>query len=111
MDIVLESVGALFSELELVPEIIVLTKIHPIDYRTIVHSVERTRKLFVIEEGSAFAGIGSEIIASVAEQVHVDLVARRIASLPVPIPSSRVLEHEVLTTSGRIIAEIKEAVS
>jgi len=110
-DIVLNSVEKLFTELDLKTEVIVLTKIHPIDYKVILESVKTTGKLFVAEEGSAFAGIGSEIIASVSEMLKGNLIAKRIASLPVPIPSVRSLEDQVLPTSDSILKSIKEALS
>ncbi len=110
-EIVLESVESLFTELDLKTEVIVLTRLHPIDYEVILESVRKTRKLFVAEEGSAFAGIGSEIIASVTESLKGNLIAKRIAALPVPIPSVRSLEDQVLPTSLSIFQSIKEVLS
>jgi 2-oxoisovalerate dehydrogenase E1 component len=108
-EVALEALQPLFFELELKPEIIVLSKIHPIDYREILESVSRTKKLYVMEEGSAFAGLGAEIIASVQEQSKEKIIARRIAALPVPIPSVRSLEDKVLPNVESIIRIISES--
>jgi len=110
-DTVLDCIKDLFLEIEIIPEIIVLSKINPVDYTHILESVSNTKKLYVVEEGSASFGIGSEIIASVREQLSDNFIARRIASLPVPIPSVRSLENEVLPGTNRIINSINESLS
>ena len=109
VDIVLDAIEPLFLELDLKPEILVLSKIHPIRYREILDSVKMTKRLFVVEEGSAFGGIGSEIISSVVEAMEDKIIARRIASLPVPIPSAPSLENSVLPSVKMIIDKIKES--
>jgi 2-oxoisovalerate dehydrogenase E1 component len=111
VDIVLEAVEPLFTELEVKPEIVVLSKIHPIDYKEIIDSVSRTKRLFVIEEGSPFAGIGSEIISSLTEVMADKIIARRLSALPVPIPSAKSLENLVLPSIKTIVAGIREALA
>jgi 2-oxoisovalerate dehydrogenase E1 component len=108
---VFESIKELFVELDLIPEIIVLAKISPIDFQPIMDSVALTKKLFTVEEGSAFAGVGSEIIATVSENTRDEIISRRISALPVPIPSARQLEESVLPSSATIIHKIGEALS
>jgi len=107
---VLESIAPLFLEYGILPEIIVLTKIHPIDIDLILDSVKKTKRLYTVEEGSAFGGIGSEIIASVSESHSDTIICKRIASLPVPIPSVRSLEDKVLTNSKRIVKQVGETI-
>ncbi len=108
-DTVLNSIKPLFLELEIIPEIIVLSKIHPIDYFQIIESVKKTKKLYVVEEGTSAFGIGSEIIATVKESITENFVARRIAALPVPIPSVKSLEEVVLPSVEKIIYSIGES--
>jgi 2-oxoisovalerate dehydrogenase E1 component len=98
----------IFIETGLKPEVIVLTKISPLDTTCIVDSVRSTRRLAVVEEGSAEGGIGSEVIASVLEQMDELIRVKRIAALPVPIPSVKSLEQIVLPEKNRIIQEIIE---
>jgi 2-oxoisovalerate dehydrogenase E1 component len=111
VDIVLNAVYDLFTELEILPELIVLTRIHPLDYNEIINSVKITKRLFVIEEGSYFGGIGSEVISNVTEIINDKFIARRIAALPVPIPSVKSLEEQVLPNKQIIIEKIRESLT
>ncbi|MEO5892439.1 MAG: thiamine pyrophosphate-dependent enzyme [Ferruginibacter sp.] len=106
-DLVNTILNDIFRDTDLKPEIIIPSLISHLPVNVIVQSVERTKRLLVIEEGSAFAGIGAEIIAQVTEQVDFKIKAARIAALPVPIPSVKSLEHIVLPDKERIIREIK----
>lgn len=103
VETVMDSVEDMFSILDVLPEIFILSKIHPLDIDDIVKSIEQTGLLITIEESSGFAGLGSEIIASIR---HQDFRVIRIASLPVPIASSRKLESEIIPDKRRIIEEI-----
>lgn len=109
VDIVIEAIEPLFTELELKPEIIVLSKIHPIDYKEILESVTMTKKLYVIEEGSFCGGLGSEIISSIIEKIDFKITSRRISALPVPIPSVKSLENLVLLNVKTVIDKITES--
>jgi len=106
---VIESVHDIFLELGLIAEVIILTKISPLDITSIIESVGTTKCLIVVEEGSKNFGIGAEIIAQVVEQVGPSLItAKRIGALSVPIPSSRGLENYMLPNSTILEAIIKE---
>jgi len=107
-DIVVSSLEDIFIETDLKPELFILTQISPLNPTLIVESVRRTRRLVIIEEGSKAGGIGSEVIASVIEQIIEPIAARRIAALPVPIPSVKSLEQIVLPEKDRIISELKK---
>src|SRR6185312_4593203 len=105
-DWVLNGLQTIFTETDILPEVIILTRIHPIDYTEILKSVEQTGTLYVVEEGSAVNGIGSEIIAGIMEQVKSPVYVKRIAALPVPIPSVKSLENAVLPSVDSIINAI-----
>ncbi|MBN1186769.1 MAG: hypothetical protein JXB49_31110 [Bacteroidales bacterium] len=104
---VINSIEKLFLEYEFKAEVIILTKLHPIDYLDIVSSVETTRKLVTVEEGSIDGGIGSEIISNVVSKIPYYVSTLRIGSLPIPIPSAKSLEEQVLPTSNSIVNSIK----
>ena len=106
-DWVIENLNALFSVTDFIPEVIVLTKIHPINYNEILNSVNKTRRLYVVEEGSKLNGIGSEIIAGVMEQSQTSFYAKRIGAVTVPIPAVKSLENMVLPGIEMLINEIK----
>jgi len=88
----------IFVHTELIPEFIVPSKISPLDIAPIIRSVETTKNIIVVEEGSSDFGIGAEILSSVLENIGSDNVGiiHRIGALSVPIPSARSLEEYVL---------------
>ena len=106
-DIVGGLLSQIFLETDHKPELIVPTLISDLPVDIITACAERSGRLLVIEEGSSFAGIGAELIASVAERSLKGIRARRIAALPVPIPSVKSLEQVVLPDKVRILQEIK----
>lgn len=104
---ILESI---FLETDHKPEMIVPSLISQLPIDIISESVARTRRLVIIEEGSAYAGIGSELIAAITETASdINFKVKRIAAYPVPIPSVKILEQIILPDKNRIIREIKES--
>src|SRR5579863_5749176 len=106
-DLVAGMVGEVFLETDLLPELIVPTCISRLPLGLVAASVSRSGRLVVIEEGSAFAGVGAELIAAVVEMTGQKIRAKRIAAYPVPIPSVKTLENIVLPDKERILQEIK----
>jgi 2-oxoisovalerate dehydrogenase E1 component len=98
---------SIFLETDHKPELIVPSLISHLPVELIAESVADTGRLLVIEEGSGFAGIGSELITAVLETGAAPFAARRVTAHPVPIPSVRSLENFVLPDRNRILAEIK----
>jgi len=105
---VLECIEPLFYESDFISEIIVISKISPVDCTEIIESVKTTKKLVVVEEGSTVGGISSEIISNIAEIVNFHIQFLKIGSLPVPIPSVKSLERKVIPNKERIINLINE---
>jgi 2-oxoisovalerate dehydrogenase E1 component len=106
-DLVAGMLGEIFLETDWLPELIVPTCISRLPLDLVAASVCRSGRLLVIEEGSAFAGPGAELIAAVVERTGQKIRAKRIAAHPVPIPSVKTLENIVLPDKGRILREIK----
>ena len=100
----------IFYEADIKPEVLVLSKISPLDCSAIIDSVSVTGHLFVVEEGGVTGGIGSEIIAAVVEQVDAKITCARIGALPVPIPAVKSLEDQVLPNAVTIIETLKRFV-
>jgi 2-oxoisovalerate dehydrogenase E1 component len=98
---------AIFLETDHKPELIVPSLISRLPVDLIAGAVAGTGRLLVIEEGSGFAGIGSELIAAVMEESGGGFKARRVTAHPVPIPSVKSLENSVLPDKNRILEEIK----
>lgn len=95
-----------FAETDHKPELIVPSLISHLPVELVAESASRTGRLLVIEEGTGYAGIGSELIASVVERTEIKIRTRRITALPVPIPSVKSLENIVLPEKIRILHEI-----
>ena len=104
---VLESIDKLFYEYEILPCVIVLSQIYPMDIDGLEQLLKNLDYIFTVEEGNIDGGIGSEIIASLSE---IPILAKkkyqRIGSYNIPIPSTKELEKEVLVNSQKIVNEV-----
>ena len=107
-DTVLACLEALFMDHGVKAEVIVPSRLCPIDISSILESVGVTGRIVTVEEGSGFSGIGAEIVAQVTENTTFPIRAQRIAAKPIPIPSVRSLEDQVLPTRASIIQTISE---
>jgi len=77
-------------------EVVDLRVINPLDYETLVTSVEKTQRLCVVDGGWSNCGLAGEIIAGISERISPGtLLARPIRmTLPdAPAPTSKVLEQ------------------
>jgi len=93
-----------FIENEIVCELLVPTKIYPLDLRPIIESVSVTGRLLVVEEGQGFAGFGAEVIAACLQKMPAaSLVAERVFAAPHPIPCGRELEKQALPNAGQVL--------
>ena len=88
----------LILEEEIFCEVVVLSRLLPLDVEPVLASVSRTGALVTIEEGTLTGGIGAELAAVVQEQAWGELrrPVRRVASRDGVIPSARGLEDAVL---------------
>jgi len=94
---VVDNIHAIFKKTDLIPEVIVLSLLSPLDIIHVMESVNITRRIVVVEEGSKEFGIGAEIIAQVIEQIDIEVITTgRVGALSIPIPSSQSLENHVL---------------
>ncbi len=86
-------------------EVINLRTIRPMDTATVIDSLAKTNRMVTVEEGWAFAGIGSELAAVVMEQGFdlLDAPIRRVASVDAPLPYAANLERAALPRVEQII--------
>ncbi len=99
--------GNIFLETDLKPSLIVPSLISDLPVDLIADAAAKSGRLVVIEEGSAYGGIGAELLAQVSERVPEKIQVLRIAAHPVPIPSVKSLEQTVLPDKERILKELK----
>lgn len=89
-------------------EVIDLATISPIDYETILDSVEKTGRLVIVHEAPKTCGVGAEIAAEVADQALFSLEAPivRVAGYDTPMPLFK-LEHDYMPSVNRIVKGIR----
>ena len=91
-------------------EVIDLRTIRPLDVATVVESLKKTNRLVSVEEGWPFAGIGSEIAATMMEHAfdYLDAPVARVAGADVPMPYAANLEKLALPHGEAIAAAARE---
>jgi|TARA_B100000315_G_scaffold260521_1_gene322567 pyruvate dehydrogenase E1 component beta subunit len=92
-------------------EVIDVRSLVPLDTAAILHSVERTGRLFTVEENPRLCGWGAEIASIVADEAFWDLDGPivRITTPHIPLPSVDVLEDAAIPSVHRIVETIRRA--
>ena len=99
-----QAVVRLAYEHEIFVEIIAPTQLAPFDMSALTRSLEHTRRLLTVEEGTHDMGWGAEVVARCAEKLGAGLQrAGRVAALNLPVPSSGPLEAAVLPGVEQIL--------
>ncbi len=107
-DLVAGLLEDIFVETDLKPELFVVSLISSLPLQLVSKAVQGSGRLLFVEEGTPFAGIGSEMVACVTEELQGQpFKVKRVSALPVPIPSVKSLESMVLPDKKRIIETIK----
>jgi pyruvate dehydrogenase E1 component beta subunit len=109
VDTALKAAEAL-AEQGISAEVINLRTIRPLDIETIAASVKKTSRVVSLEEGWPFAGIGSEIIATVTEHCFdwLDAPPARVAGVDVPMPYAANLEKLALPQPDWVVDAVKK---
>jgi pyruvate dehydrogenase E1 component beta subunit len=90
-------------------EVIDLRTVRPIDYATVVASVQKTNRLVIVEEAWPLAAISSEITYHVQKHAfdYLDAPIHRINSYDLPLPYAPTLIDVILPNVQRTMAAIK----
>ncbi|WP_309606282.1 pyruvate dehydrogenase complex E1 component subunit beta [Phenylobacterium sp.] len=90
-------------------EVIDLRTIRPMDWRTVVDSVQKTNRLVTVEEGWGPMGVGAEVIARVLEHAfdYLDAPPARVHQEDVPLPYAANLEALSMPSVEKIIEAAK----
>jgi len=85
----------------------------PLDLELITRSVRKTHKLLVVQEATAVASMGAEIVRQVVENAFdaLDAPPRVLGGAHVPMPYSPPLEDVCLTQKDDIKAAVRRIVS
>ncbi len=108
VDDVLEATKEIEETLLVKCEVIDLCSLNPIDFDTIKKSIQKTKRVVVVEEDHKMGGYGAQIVSFVAEELffHLDAPVLRIAGENVPIPYNRTLELSSIPTPKSIAKKI-----
>jgi len=89
-------------------EVIDLRVLRPLDDRTILESVARTRRAVIIDEGWRSGSLSAEISARIMEGAFYELDApvARVCGAEVPTPYARHLEEAALPQVADIVAAV-----
>src|SRR3989441_1417744 len=90
-------------------EIVDPRTLRPMDTETIIGSVRKTHRAVVVEAGAGFAGMGSEISASITECAFDDLDApiERVTGENAPMPYARNLERAKTPSKEKIVDAVR----
>ncbi len=85
-------------------EVIDLRVIRPIDKKTLLKSVEKTRRVLIVDHGHVFAGISAEISAMLTESLFKNLISPpvRLGLPDYPTPTSPSLADHYYPQSHQI---------
>ena len=105
----LEAAERLQAEDGISCEVIDVRSLVPLDTQTLLGSVEKTARLYTVEENPRLCGWGAEIASIVAEEAFWSLDAPivRITTPHVPLPAADVLEDATIPSVERIVATVR----
>lgn len=85
-------------------EVIDLRSLNPLDEETILNSVKKTNRAFVVHEDKVFGGFGGELASLITEKAFefLDAPVRRLGSTYTPVGFNRILERATLPNSEKI---------
>jgi pyruvate dehydrogenase E1 component beta subunit len=91
-------------------EVIDLRTVRPIDYDTVVRSVQKTNRLVIVEEAWPLASISSEIAYMVQKIAfdYLDAPVRRITTADTPLGYAPTLVQEFLPSVEKVVRTVNE---
>ncbi|WP_133486546.1 pyruvate dehydrogenase complex E1 component subunit beta [Aliiroseovarius marinus] len=90
-------------------EVIDLRTLRPIDYDTVIRSVQKTNRCITVEEGWPVASIGNHITAQIMERAfdYLDAPVINMTGKDVPMPYAANLEKLALVTTDEVVNAAK----
>jgi pyruvate/2-oxoglutarate/acetoin dehydrogenase E1 component len=89
-------------------EVIDVRSLIPLDVEAILRSVEKTGRLFTVEENPRALGWGAEVASIVADEAFwsLDAPIERITTPHIPLPAAEVLEDATIPSVDRIVETV-----
>jgi pyruvate/2-oxoglutarate/acetoin dehydrogenase E1 component len=103
----------LLHEVGIEAEVVDPIWLQPLDCETIIRSVERTRRLLVVDNAWVNCGASAEIAARVADELFdkLDAPVRRVAALDTWVGYHPQLENEILPQTEDLEREMERLLS
>jgi pyruvate dehydrogenase E1 component beta subunit len=94
-------------------EVIDVRSLVPIDTCTILASVERTSRVFTVEENPRLCGWGAELVSIIAEEgfYKLDGPPVRITTPHIPLPAAEGLEDLAIPSIERIAETVRRSLA
>ena len=94
-------------------EVIDLLSVSPLDGEAILASVQKTRRIVIVDEDYPRCSVASDISALVAEEAfdYLDAPPRRVTAPHTPVPYSRPLEASFLPSKEKVVRAALELLS
>jgi pyruvate dehydrogenase E1 component beta subunit len=91
------------------PEVIDLISLKPLDMATIGASIRKTHRVVIVEEGMRTGSIGTQLVATINDELfdELDAPVLRLASQDIPTPYNGVLESLTIVQPENIIEGIR----
>lgn len=109
LPLAMEAAKQLLLEEEILVNILLITKISPIEYRQLANYVGDEKIIVTLEEGTRRGGWGSEIVAGLCELLH-ERYFIRLGARDCAISCNKTEEQEILPNLEYVIDKIKETV-
>ena len=90
-------------------EVIDLRTLRPIDYDTVLASVQKTNRCVTVEEGFPVGSIGDHIASTIMQRAfdYLDAPVITCTGKDVPMPYAANLEKHALVTTAEVVAAVK----
>ena len=94
-------------------EVIDLRTLVPLDFATVLSSIQKTGKLLIAHEAARNCGFGAELAARAAEEAfcYLDAPVQRVGGKDCPVPYCKDLEEEVLPQKKDIETALRNLAS
>jgi pyruvate/2-oxoglutarate/acetoin dehydrogenase E1 component len=99
----------LLMDYEVFCDIVLFSQLSPFNLKSLFGSLQQTKRLLTIEEGTLSLGWGAEVVARAAEVIE-GLRVSRVAALDLPIANAKSLEDAILPSQNSIVTAIRNLV-
>jgi 2-oxoisovalerate dehydrogenase E1 component len=108
----MQAADALQAERSVSAEVVDLRTVSPIDFATVVASVQKTGRLVMVHEAPRNVGVGAEVAATIAERAldYLKAPVKRVTGFDIPIPLAR-LEDNYIPNKERVMKAALDSVN